>query len=104
MSQFENTIIQNRDVAELYNKGLSGEKLDKYDQVRFDELMSSWFNHFDNFHYQYKKELIDDELWITWKKTFMAYLEKKGPGSGGKKLKVFSAKGFKIWWMKQSWN
>jgi len=67
IAQFESIIIQNKEVAEIYNKAQLGQDMNDIEEVRFNELCSTWFNYFENFHAQVENKMIKEDVWIGWK-------------------------------------
>ncbi|MFB2838082.1 hypothetical protein [Floridanema evergladense] len=66
-AEIKTRISQDAELARIYMLGKeSRDKINDTEFVRFDELMCSFFNLYEDLHYQYKNKLLKEELWAVW--------------------------------------
>ena len=75
----EARISQDEELARIYKLGSEDQsKLDDIEKVRFNELISSFFNFYENLYFQAKEHLVDKELWEGWRANILEDLKKPG--------------------------
>ncbi|MGB7708297.1 MAG: hypothetical protein WBL95_01900 [Microcoleus sp.] len=78
-AELESRISQDDEVARIYKLGLTTlEKLNENEFTRFNELICSFFNMYENLYYQYKNKLLEEELWAGWCLNMREDLKHKG--------------------------
>ncbi len=78
-AEIEARISQDSEAARIYRLGCDEpEALEKDEALRFRELVCSIFNFYENLHYQYKNNLLDEVLWEGWSNYLKIKLEYPG--------------------------
>jgi hypothetical protein len=78
-AELESRISQDDEVARIYKLGITElEKLTENEFTRFNELICSFFNMYENLYYQYKNKLLEEELWAGWCLNMRNDLKEKG--------------------------
>lgn len=78
-AEIESRISQDAEVARLYKLGqVSINELNETEKARFSELVCSFFNLYENLHYQYKNKLLEEELWAGWCRNMRNHLAQRG--------------------------
>lgn len=78
IAAIEARISEDKELARVFRVGRRGERLEPDEQLRFNELMSSFFNFHENLHYQYRQHLLDEDLWKGWNENLSLYLSRPG--------------------------
>lgn len=79
VASIEARISQDKEVARIYKVGTADPaQLDGIEKVIFNELISSYFNFYENLHFQADQDLVDKGLWKGWSKNLIDDLQKPG--------------------------
>ena len=80
-------------MARIYKLGTTNlEKLNENEFTRFNELICSFFNLYENLYYQYKNKLLEEELWAGWCLNMRDDLQQKGQQLGGAQKVIFTVR------------
>ncbi|RUS93960.1 hypothetical protein DSM106972_094970 [Dulcicalothrix desertica PCC 7102] len=78
-AELEALITQDEQVARIYTLGKKEpNSLSENEVTRFNEIMSTFFNLYENLYYQYKNNLLEEELWAGWCRNMRTDLEETG--------------------------
>lgn len=80
-AEIEARISQDHETARIFRVGSDKPdepKLTAEESVRFEQLICSIFNFYENLYYQYKTGLLEASLWAGWCLTMRNQLRKKG--------------------------
>lgn len=78
-AEIEARIGQNAETARIYHIGCKyPDELNDEEKIRFMQLMGSTFNFFENLHYQYKTNLLEEGMWAGWCKLMIIKLKIPG--------------------------
>ncbi len=92
----ETRISQDKETARIYKVGCENPaQLNDIETVRFNELISSFFNFYENLYFQARENLVDKELWKGWRKNILDDLNKPGIAAWWDEKKEFYSKSFK---------
>jgi hypothetical protein len=92
-AELESRISQDDEVARIYKLGITNlEKLNENEFTRFNELICSFFNMYENLYYQYKNKLLEEELWAGWCLNMRNDYDKKGQKLGGTQKVIFTVR------------
>jgi hypothetical protein len=95
-AEIESRISQDAEVARLYKLGQeSYNELNETEKARFSELLCSFFNLYENLHYQYKNKLLKEELWAGWSENMREHLGQQGVADWWQERKDFYSKSFR---------
>lgn len=96
VASIETRISQDDNTARIYKLGTEvPEQLNDIEMVRFNELISSFFNFYENLYFQAKEDLLAPELWEGWSKNLMDDLNKVGVAAWWEDRKVFYSESFR---------
>lgn len=96
VASIESRISQDDNTARIYKLGTeASEQLNDIEKVRFNELISSFFNFYENLYFQAKEDLVIPELWEGWSKNLMDDLNKQGVAVWWEEKKVFYSESFR---------
>ncbi|MBD1930427.1 MULTISPECIES: hypothetical protein [Cyanophyceae] len=94
-AEIESRISQDAEVAGLYGSGQANiDNLNETEKARFNELMYSLFNLYENLHYQYNNKLLEEELWAGWCQNMRDHLAQPGVAAWWKSKNYLYAKSF----------
>jgi hypothetical protein len=66
-AEIEARITQEPEATRIYQLGCEDpEALTKEEALRFKEIVCSIFNFYENIHYQYINDLLEEPLWASW--------------------------------------
>lgn len=66
-AEIESRISQDKEVARIYRQGRADmSQLDENEQIRFGEVLSSFFNLYEGMYYQYRDGILLQEHWKGW--------------------------------------
>ncbi|CAD5967443.1 MULTISPECIES: hypothetical protein [Planktothrix] len=95
-AEIESRISQDAEVAKIYRLGqASSDKFNETQLARFNELMSSFFNLYENLYYQYNNKLLEEELWAGWGQNIRDHLAQPGVAAWWKSKSYLYAKSFR---------
>jgi hypothetical protein len=77
-ADIETRIGENKELARIFRDGRAGKELEPDEQLRFNQVMSSFFNFHENLYYQHRQGLLDEDLWRGWKAVLARYLSRPG--------------------------
>lgn len=96
VASIEARISQDDNTARIYKLGTEApEQLNDIEMVRFNELISSFFNFYENLYFQAKEDLLAAELWAGWSKNLMDDLNKPGVRTWWEDRKGFYSESFR---------
>lgn len=95
-AEIESRISQEAEVARIYHSGKASlDKLNETELARFNELICSFFNLYENLHYQYKNKLLEEELWGGWCRNMRDDLAQPGVAAWWKLKSYLYSKNFR---------
>lgn len=98
VASIESRISQDKEVARIYKAGAEDPtELDSVEKVIFNELISSYFNFYENLHFQADQDLVDKGLWRGWGKNLIDDLRKPGIAAWWDAKKDFYSDRFRIY-------
>ena len=98
VANIETRVSQDDNTARIYKLGTeTPDKLNEIEMVRFNELISSFFNFYENLYFQAKEDLVDPELWEGWSKNLLDDLKKSGVATWWDDRKSFYSNSFRTY-------
>lgn len=95
-AEIESRISQDQEVARIYKVGRTElKKLTEDERVRFNEILCSFFNLYENLYYQYNNKLLEDEFWGGWCRNMRDDLAKPGINEWWSETKYLYATSFR---------
>jgi hypothetical protein len=96
MSNIETRISEDVELASIYRVGCEGKpKLGRDEQLRFEALLLSYFNFYENLYYQYKIKVLEDEMWEGWCKYMFDHLKQSGVKEWWGEKSAYYSQGFR---------
>jgi len=96
VASIETRISQDDNTARIYKLGTeTPEELNEIEKVRFNELISSFFNFYENLYFQAREDLVELELWEGWSKNLIDDLKKSGVAAWWDDKKGFYSESFR---------
>ncbi|MGB5245866.1 MAG: hypothetical protein WBM54_03710 [Woeseia sp.] len=87
-SALNRTMASTPDLSILYVNALEDfESLSPEEKARISQLFFTSFHNFENMYYQRRKNYLEDDVWLGWKRLMLTY---------------YARPGFQTWWQKRS--
>ncbi len=79
IGNLEERISSDAEVTRIFRTGQKSlETLNSDERLRFSLLMFSFFNLYENLFYQYRNNLVEEELWASWCRDMRTLLSRPG--------------------------
>lgn len=79
IGSLEARISSDSEVTRIFRSGQKSlETLSRDERLRFSLLMYSFFNLYENLFYQYRNNLVEEELWASWCRDMRTLLARPG--------------------------